>query len=157
MVKAIKVKGPWKYILVGAVLALVLANWILPNLLADSFGSGGRSYRLLRSGFTEQHKTNVLSDHWITAAKGGWTTWPIPMLAGETLVIDYDVTVDEGQVALRLWEYVFPPFKDINWGTGFRQDDRGTLRVPIEASGLYRIRISYFAFGGDVVLDWRVE
>jgi hypothetical protein len=155
--KAVEIRGPWKYLAVGAVLALVLGNWILPDLLADATGSGGRSYRLLRSGFTEQHKTNVLSDHWITAAKGNWKTWPIPVLSGETLVIEYDVQVDEGWVALRLWEFLFPPFKDINWSTGFHADDQGTLRVPIEESGLYQIRLSYFAFGGDIVLDWRIE
>ena len=157
MAKAIEIKGPWKYLALGAVLALLLGNWILPDLLADTTGSGGRSYRLLRSGFTEQHQTNILSDHWITAAKGTWSTWPIPALAGETLVIDYDVQVDEGRVALRLWELTFPPFKDIDWSTGFRADAQGTHRVPIEESGLYMIRLSYFAFGGDIELDWRIE
>lgn len=157
MAKSIELKGPWKVLAVGAVLVLVLGNWILPDLLSDAIGSGGRSYRLLRSGYTEQHKTNVLSDHWITAAKGTWGTSPIPALAGETLVIDYEVAVDEGGVALRLWQYDWTTLRHIVWGTGFRAGELGTLRVPIEESGLYSIRLSYFAFAGDVILDWRIE
>ena len=156
MAKAIQLKGPWKYLAVGAVLAFLLGNWVLPDLLSSATGSGGHSYRLLRSGHTEQYKTN-LTDHWITAAKGNRKSGWIPALAGKTLVLDYDVTVEEGRFVFYLWRYSVPPFKDIVWSGRAAADGQGRLTAPIDSSGLYTVWISYLNFSGDIVLDWRIE
>lgn len=156
MAKAIPLKGPWKYLAIGAVLAFLLGNWVLPELLSSATGSGGRSYRLLRSGYTEQYKTN-LTDHWITAAKGNWKSGWFPALSGETLVLEVDTEIEEGRFALYLWEYSVPPFKDIVWSSSLNADGQEVLSVPIESSGLYTLWISYFNFSGDITLGWRVE
>ncbi len=156
MAHRIEVKGPAKYLVVGVVVLFLGGNWLAPDLLAGLTGSGGSSWRLLRSGHVERHHRN-LTDHWITAEKGTWRTGPFPVVAGEDVVIEFDVTQIEGSVGLRLVRYDWGISPDFVWSERIRANRAGTFRIPVAESGLYRVGLSYFNFAGDVVFDWSVD
>ena len=101
MAHRIEIKGPFRYVLVGLVIVLFAGNWLAPALLAGLTGKGDRSWRLLRSGHVERYHRN-LTDHWITAEKGNYSTGRFPAFGGEDVIVEFDVDQIEGSVGFRL-------------------------------------------------------
>ena len=63
----------------------------------------------------------------------------------------------EGSVSLRLRQYGWKLFPDTVWSERIRESQKGVLTIEVPATGLYRLRLSYFSFAGSVVIDWDVE
>lgn len=156
MARAIQVRGPAKYILVGIVLVLLLGNWFAPALLSQVVGSTGRGFSFFRSGYVEQHKTN-LTGHWIGTAKGTYSTGFLLALKGERVVVDHAFDVREGSVALRLRRYGWTTLPNSVWSERIRESRNGVLAIEVPATGIYDLRLSYFSFAGSVVFDWHVQ
>ena len=155
MAQRIEIKGPFRYVLVSLLVLVLAGNWLAPDLLAGLTGSGGRSWRLLRSGHVERYHRN-LTDHWITAEKGTYETGAFPVLGGEDVIVEFDVNQIEGSVGFRLIRYHWGFWRDHVWSEGVRKDQAGRFRIPVSETGLYGLRLSYFAFAGDVAFDWSV-
>jgi hypothetical protein len=156
MAHRIEIKGPFHYILVSLLILFVAGNWLVPDLLAGLTGSGSRSWRLLRSGHVERCHRN-LTDHWITAEKGTYSTGVFPVLGGEDVIVEFDVDQSEGSVGFRLVRYVWGFWPEHVWSERVRQDQAGRFRIPAPGTGLYGLRLSYFNFAGDVAFDWSVD
>ena len=156
MAQRIEIKGPFRYFLVSLVIAFFAGNWLAPDLLAGLTGSGDRSWRLLRSGHVERYHRN-LTDHWITAERGTYSTGMFPVLGGEDVIVEFDVDQIEGSVGFRLIRYHWGFWREHVWFDGVRKDQAGRFRLPVPETGLYGLRLSYFAFAGDVALDWSVD
>ncbi|MFW6028524.1 MAG: hypothetical protein ACOC9Q_03270 [bacterium] len=145
-----------KNALLGLFLVLVLGSWLAPSLLSSTFGSGSRSFSYLRGGYVEQHKTN-LTGHWIGTAKGNYESLPFFAFAGETVVIDHDVAVDEGSVDVRIRHYVWDIVPELVWSQRTRDSAAGRFTVAVPQTGFYHLELSYFGFAGSVILDWAVK
>jgi len=156
MARRIEIKGPFRYVVLGVVILFCGSNWLAPDLLAGLTGSGGRNWRLLRSGHVERYHRN-LTDHWLTAATKTYRTGAIPVLGGEDLVLEFDVDRMEGSVGLRLIRYKWGFWRDRAWSERIRGDRSGSLRLTVPQSGLYGLELSYVNFAGDVALDWSVD
>jgi hypothetical protein len=156
MAQRIEIKGPFRYILVSLVILFLAGNWLAPDLLAGLTGSGSRSWRLLRSGHVERYHRN-LTDHWITAERGTYSTGMFPVLGGEDVIVEFDVDQIEGGVGFRLIRYHWGFWREHVWSEGVRKDQAGRFRIPVPEIGLYGLRLSYVAFAGDVTLDWSVN
>lgn len=152
----IAIKGPFRYIVVGLVILAFAGSWLAPDLLAGLTGSGSRSWRLLRSGHVEHYHRN-LTDHWITAEKGTYDTGVFPVLGGEDVIVEFDVDRSEGSVSLQLMRYEWGFRHEHVWSERIRQDRVSSFRIPVPETGLYELRLSYFAFAGDVGFDWSVD
>lgn len=156
MAHRIELNGPAKYVAVGLVLVVALGGWVAPSLLSSVTGSAGRSFSFLRSGYVEQHKTN-LTGHWLTTAKGRYRTRPFFATAGENVTIDHTIDVSEGSVSIRLRRYVLDLVPERVWSHRVRDSADGRLTVDVPATGFYCIELSYFGFAGSVTLDWSVD
>jgi hypothetical protein len=156
MAQRIEIKGPLRYVLVSLLILLFAGNWLVPDLLAGLTGSGGRSWRLLRSGHVERYHRN-LTDHWITAERGTYSTGMFPVLGGEDVIVEFDLDQTEGSVGFRLIRYHWGFWREHVWSEGVRKDQAGRFRIPVPETGLYGLRLSYSAFAGDVAFDWSVD
>jgi hypothetical protein len=156
MAQRIEIKGPFRYVLVSLLILFFAGNWLVPDLLAGLTGSGGRSWRLLRSGHVERYHRN-LTDHWITAERGTYSTGMFPVLGGEDVIVEFDVDQTEGSVGFRLIRYHWGFWREHVWSEGVRKDQAGRFRIPVPETGLYELRLSYSAFAGDVAFDWSVD
>jgi hypothetical protein len=156
MAQRIEIKGPFRYVLVGLVVLFLAGNWLAPDLLAGLTGSGSRSWRLLRSGHVERYHRN-LTDHWITAESGTYETGLFPALGGEDVIVAFDVDRSEGSVGFRLVRYHWGFWPEPLWWERVGQDQAGRFRIPVPATGLYDLRLTYFSFAGDVAFDWSVD
>ena len=156
MAHHIEIKGPFRYVLLGLVIAFFAGSWLAPDLLASLTGSGNRSWRLLRSGHVERNHRN-LTDHWITTEKGTYSTGMFPVLGGEDVIVEFDVDQIEGSVGFRLVRYDWAFWPEYVWSERVRTDQAGRFRIPVRDAGLYGLRLSYFNFAGDVAFDWSVN
>lgn len=156
MARRIEIKGPFRYVLVSLLILFVAGNWLVPDLLAGLTGSGSRSWRLLRSGHVERYHRN-LTDHWITAERGTYSTGMFPVLGGEDVIVEFDLDQTEGSVGFRLIRYHWGFWREHVWSEGVRKDQAGRFRIPVPETGLYGLRLSYSAFAGDVAFDWSVD
>jgi hypothetical protein len=156
MARRIEINGPFRYVVVGLVVLFCGSNWLAPDLLAGITGSGGRNWRLLRTGHVERYERN-LTDHWLTAATGTYETGAIPVLGGDEVVLEFDVDRLEGSVGFRLVRYEWGFWPDHTWSERIRDDQRGSFRVTVPQGGLYGLELSYYSFAGDVTLDWSVR
>lgn len=116
----------------------------------------GRAF-LAQEPRSRARRADNLTDHWITAEKGTWRTGLFPVVVGEDVVIDFDVTQIEGSVGFRLVRYDWGISPDFVWSERIPVDRVGTFRIPVAESGLYRVGLSYFNFAGDVAFDWSVD
>ena len=98
MAHRIEIRGPLRYVLLGLLIVFFAGNWLAPDLLAGLTGTGDRNWRLLRSGHVERYHRN-LTDHWITAERGTYSTGMFPVLGGEDVIVEFDVAQIEGGVA----------------------------------------------------------
>jgi hypothetical protein len=155
MAYRIEIKGPCRYLVLGLVILFCGSNWLAPDLLAGLTGSGGRNWRLLRSGHIERYERN-LADHWLTAAKGTYETGEFPVLGGEDVVLEFDVDRIEGGVGFRLVRYEWGVWQNHVWSEGIRDDRSGSVRLTVPRGGLYGLKLDFYAFG-DVTLDWSVD
>ena len=156
MAHRIEIKGPFRYVVLGLVVAFFAGSWLAPDLLAGLTGSGERSWRLLRSGHVERYHRN-LTKHWITAEKGTYKTGIFPALGGEEVVVEFDVDQIEGSVGFRLVHYAWGFWREHVWSDHVRRDETGRFRIPVSGTGVYALELSYFRFAGDVAFDWAVH
>jgi hypothetical protein len=156
MAHRIEIKGPLSYVLLGLVTVFFAGNWLAPDLLAGLTGNGERNWRLLRSGHVERYHRN-LTEHWITAEKGTYATGVFPVLGGENVIVDFDVDQIEGSVGFRLVRYAWGFWPEYVWSQRVRQDQTGSLRIPVRETGLYGLKLSYSSFAGDIAFDWSVN
>jgi hypothetical protein len=73
--------------------------------------------------------------------------------AGETLVLDYEVTVAEGALTLQ----VQAPAGEAVWEATFREDESGTVEETVERGGAYEIVILGESTQGSFELSWEIE
>jgi hypothetical protein len=73
--------------------------------------------------------------------------------AGDTLVFDYKVRVDKGELALS----VENPNGETIFDLTLTQDERETVRLPLDQGGRYSIVVDGRDTGGKTDLDWKVE
>jgi hypothetical protein len=156
MAHRIEIKGPLRYVLLGLVVVFCASSWLAPDLLAGLTGSGDRSWRLLRSGHVERYHRN-LTDHWVTAEKGTYSTGMFPVLGGEHVIVEFDVDQIEGSVGFRLVRYEWGFWPEHVWSERVRTDRAGRFRIPVREAGFYGLGLSYFNFAGDVAFDWSVN
>lgn len=156
MARSIRIKGRAKYLLVGLVLFLLIGSWVAPAILSQFVGSSGRGFSFFRIGYVEQHKTN-LTGHWLGTSSGSYNTGFLLALEGERIVVDHAFEVREGSVSLSLRHYDWTISRDSRWSEWIRENRSGVFTIEVPATGLYDLRLSFFAFAGSVVLDWHVE
>jgi hypothetical protein len=156
MAHRIEINGPFRYVVVGLVVVFCGGNWLAPDLLAGITGSGGRNWRLLRNGHIERYERN-LTDHWLTAAKGTYETGVFPVLGGEDVVLEFEVERMQGSIGVRLVRYEWGFWPNSVWSKDFGGDQRGSFRLTIPQGGLYGLKLDFYAFAGDVTLDWSVH
>ncbi|MGC9357149.1 MAG: hypothetical protein ACP5GX_04760 [Anaerolineae bacterium] len=77
----------------------------------------------------------------------------VELEAGEILAIDYNITVDKGELDLR----VENPDGDIIWEQIFGDSETGTAEVRSEEAGRYLIEIEGQETGGSYELSWQTE
>lgn len=73
--------------------------------------------------------------------------------AGETLVLEYEVQVDKGDLSLR----VDQPGGEPLWNLTVREDAQNTVQLPIEEAGTYSLIIEGDNTGGSFTLSWQLE
>lgn len=156
MAQGVEIKGPARYFVVAGVLALLFASLLSPSWLSPLIGSGGRGFSFFRTGYVEQHKTNLIG-HWIGAAKASYVTGFILAFEGEQIVMDVDVKIDEGNVALRLRKRSWTTLWDYVWSDWLQDGQSGQIAITIPATGVYDLQLSYFAFAGSIEFDWTVK
>ena len=76
--------------------------------------------------------------------------------AGQSIVIDYEVTVRNGDLYVSVGEYGLPSGDSIE-RVPVRESGSGRIKVPINRSGNYRVRVSLWGFGGDLHIRWGVK
>lgn len=73
--------------------------------------------------------------------------------AGQTLVVEYDVVVEEGMLDIQ----VENPDGEVDWKVALEDDDVDTVQVPLEREGRYTLRIRGESTGGGWDLTWEVQ
>jgi len=72
--------------------------------------------------------------------------------AGQTIGLDYDVTVEKGALVLK----VVAPDGESLWEETFREDTADTVTLTASQDGLYTIRVEGQATGGSFDISWSV-
>lgn len=73
--------------------------------------------------------------------------------AGQTISLNYEVTVDEGVLTLRITDAQDTAV----WEQTFTNDHAGTVDVPLENKGNYEIAIIGEETGGGFDLNWQIQ
>jgi hypothetical protein len=97
------------------------------RLRGESYGAGGSD----------------LSKGWLFARRG------------QELVLDYDLSITQGTVRVSLNRV--PALRDELWGITVQGDRQGTIRVPIQRTGLHQLSVTQFRYAGTFDLAWRLE
>jgi hypothetical protein len=72
---------------------------------------------------------------------------------GETLVVEYDATVNKGILAIS----VQGPDDEILWAVSLDRDSKDSVELPVEQDGRYAIVVRGGSTGGSFALWWHVE
>jgi hypothetical protein len=156
MARRIEVKGPFRHVLIGLLLLFVAGNWLVPDLLAGLTCTGGRCWRLLRSGHVERCHRNP-TEHWITAEKGTYETGMFSRARRRGRDRRPRDRPDRRQRRAPSGPLPLGVLREYVWSERVRKDRAGRLRIPVPETGLYGLGLSYFAFAGDVAFDWSVN
>ena len=136
----------------GSVLLVIFAVMQVPNFVSVWFwgpSSGHRSAGL-DNGHYERRFPAIL--------RGMPMIGLVLVGSDERLVIDYDLTIDEGTASFSIWKW--PVFANRPQDIGPRQirvSDRGHIEVAPNEAGFYRIYMYAHRLQGAVEVDWRTE
>jgi hypothetical protein len=73
--------------------------------------------------------------------------------AGQTLVLEYEVTVDKGNLGVE----IIGQEDEILWGMSFKEDAEDSVELGLEQNGPYTIAIEGDNTGGSFYLSWDLE
>ena len=136
----------------GSVLLVIFAVMQVPNFVSVWFWGPSTGHRSagLESGHYERKFPAIL--------RGKPLIGLVLVGSGERLVIDYDLTIDEGSAAFSIWKW--PIVANRPQYVGPKQiatSDRGRIEVSPNGSGFYRIYMYAHRLQGAVAVDWRTE
>lgn len=83
----------------------------------------------------------------------GPTRSEIELGAGRTLVVTYDLEVEDGELALSL----YAPWRLPIWQRTFKASGRGRFEVPIQVGGTYVLEVRGADTRGKYDVRWRIE
>ena len=83
---------------------------------------------------------NKIGDHWNAHYNTfiGTKSTSVKASAGQTLTLNYDVTVTKGELGLK----VTNPSGDSLWEVNLQDDSKDTVQIPIDQDGRYTIAIT---------------
>ena len=83
---------------------------------------------------------NKIGDHWNAHYNTfiGTKSTSVKASAGQTLTLNYDVTVTKGELGLK----VTNPSGDSLWEVNLQDDSKDTVQIPIDQGGRYAIAIT---------------
>ena len=73
--------------------------------------------------------------------------------AGQTLHLEYEVTVDKGDLGVE----IVGQEDEILWGMSFKEDAEDIVELGLEQDGLYTIAIEGDNTGGSFDLSWELR
>jgi hypothetical protein len=114
-------------------------------------GCGWTGWTGIKLGFQESERQGHWDLHYGTFTAREVNTFSAD--AGDTLVLDYKVNVDKGELALS----VENPDGAAIFDLVLAEDARDVVRLQIEQSGRYTIVVAGKDTGGSTELDWDVE
>jgi hypothetical protein len=127
--------------------AMVMKTVVL-LLLGITACTGGMS---LKVGWVEQSGFNHTTASYSTFS--GAQRRQVEVAAGQTLTLNFDVTVNKGTLTLRILD----PDNNIEWERAFSSNDAGLVEVYVDSGGAYQIAIIGEQTGGSFDLNWQVQ
>jgi hypothetical protein len=74
---------------------------------------------------------------------------------GQELVLDYDLSLKRGMVRVSLTR--LPAFGTDVWAVTVQGERHGTIRVPIQRTGIHQLSVTQFRYTGTYDLAWKLE
>jgi hypothetical protein len=124
---------------------MITAIFLLLGIVACSSTSS------LKVGWVEQSGFNHTTASYTTFS--GVERRRLNADAGETISLDYDVTVDDGALTLRIRDEQDTAV----WEQTFTSDHAGLVDIPLENEGTYEIAIIGEKTGGGFDLNWQIQ
>lgn len=142
-------RGPRLVLLIGASLLLMVATLIFGDSAFSNWGVEANSgWQLISNG---HYTLRILA--------GARTDQNAPMAfirGGHTLVVDYDVTVQDGSAFFAV-DPSFNVSADALYYESIEHDQKRHLEIPIKKTGLYDINMSYYSYRGTIDVKWHVD
>ncbi len=107
------------------------------------------------TGWTLFTKGNF-STHVLAGARTDSTDATAFVRSGHTLVIDYDVTVEDGSTLINIY-HNFNLEEDSLYYESIEQDRQRYLEIPVKKTGFYNVGMAYYGFRGTFDVHWHVE
>ena len=135
---------------IGAVLVVILLLGQVPNFVWVWAWGPSTGYR--SAGFDNGHY-----ERRFPAIKAGMPMIGQVLMSGrERLILDYELTIDEGKATLRVWKW--PIFANRPRDIGPRlidSSEAGRIEFAPGEPGLYRIFMHAYRLQGAVAINWR--
>jgi hypothetical protein len=131
---------------------LILAFSLIPNYLWIWPWGPNTGYRTagLSSGHYERRFPAILRDMPLIGM--------VLVTGRERLVIDYDLSIDEGKASFTVWKWPSLSNRPRDIGPSLiTASDRGQMEVVVGGPGLYQIFMHAHRLQGSVSVDWRTE
>lgn len=126
-------------------LILILAAVALAALV------GCESSSSLKVGWVETSSANQHTARYATFS--GTESTGVAVEGGQSLTVDYDVTVEKGTLKLA----ILTPNDETIWEQTFSEGDTGQARVTAAENGRYHIDITGSDTGGSYDISWEIE
>ncbi len=143
---------PRGYQLVGLVvgaLLLMLGTLIFGDSGFSNWGiETNTGWTLLTSGH--------FSTHVLAGARTDTTDTTAFARGGQTLVIDYNVTVEDGSAFINVYNN-YNLAQDPLYYESIEHDQQRHLEIPVNKTGFYNVSMSYYSYRGTFDVHWRVE
>ena len=136
----------------GAVMLVLLTLSQIPNYLYIWPWGPNTGYRAagLSSGHYQRQFPAILRDKPLLGL--------VLVGSGERLVVDYDLTLDEGKARFSLWKWPILMNRPRDIGPGLiATSDSGRIEVEVREPGLYRLYMMGHRMQGAVAVDWHTE
>jgi hypothetical protein len=75
---------------------------------------------------------------------------------GQEILLDYQLAITGGTVVVSLSRYP-APLGDNLWKLTIQDERQGTVRVPIQRTGLHQLSVTQFRYTGTYDLSWKLE
>lgn len=136
----------------GLVLIVVLAATQITDFVNVWISGPNTGYRLagLTSGHYERQIAGVL--------QRAPTIGHVFVGRGERLVVDYDLTVNEGKVSFAVWKWPITAHRPNHISAQkIESSGRGRVDFVAKRTGYYRLYIYANRWQGAISVDWRTE
>lgn len=127
-----------------------MALWLAVSLLLAGLLAGCGQSRL-QVGMKETHRSGHWQASYVTLS--GVKQDTLRAGAGQTLVLDYDVEVDNGTLGIT----VSDPENQALWDVSLHERARDAVHLDLDEGGSYTIRVEGDGAGGSFDLAWELE